>query len=141
VRPVLARPKKNVFVSKLAAFIEHDGQVFIQQRQQNDVWGSLWEFPGGDGPTEDTVLLAKLVHKTVGLKITVGAELATVSHQYTNHKISLTCYCCRLADGNPQACLDGPHDGRWVDRQELAAYGFPAGPRKVLEILDMNGET
>jgi len=137
IRPVLARAKKTVFVQRLAALIEHEGRVFIQQRPEDDVWGGLWEFPGGDSPVQDANLLARLVRENVGLHIVVGAELATVNHQYTHHKITLTCYGCKLADANPDPRLNGPQDGRWVDKRELGAYGFPAGPRKVLEKLDL----
>ena len=134
-RPVLAKPKKAVYINKLAAFIEHDGCVFIQQRNHNEVWGGLWEFPGGEGRADDKKGLVCMVKASVGLDITVDEELATVTHQYTHHKITLTCYACRIANSNLVPKLNGPLDGRWVDRRELGEYGFPAGPRKVLARL------
>ncbi|CAG0911780.1 unnamed protein product, partial [Cyprideis torosa] len=46
-RPVKKSSKAKIDIEMATAVLVKDGHVFIQQRLDEDVWGGLWEFPGG----------------------------------------------------------------------------------------------
>lgn len=136
-RPVLAKPKKTIRLRKVAGIIRNNGQIYLQQRPQDAVWGGLWEFPGGDwsgegGPTNSDVR-AKII-ADCGLSVVVNELICTVTHQYTNHKITLDCYLCDLPE-MVEPILQSAVTSAWVSFDKIAEYGLPAGPRKVMEYI------
>lgn len=143
-RPVLAAPKKTISINRVAGIIRSEEKIYIQKRAQNDVWGGLWEFPGGEvervGSKEpDASIVAGKIYEDCGLDVAVQGLICTVQHQYTHHKITLTCFLCDLSPESPGSpILDKAVDHRWVSLDRLAEFGFPAGPRKVLEFVKSN---
>ncbi len=143
-RPVQQRPKKTINIYRVAGIIRWDGKVYIQKRAQNDVWGGLWEFPGGEVDRNktnhsDAMMVSQVVFDDCGLDVAVGDFLCSVQHQYTHHKITLDCYLCDLRSGShPVPELNKAVDFRWVALEEFAEYGFPAGARKVIEFIKSN---
>ncbi len=88
-RPALGSKKKIITLYKVAGIICWNGKIFIQQRRKEDVWGGLWEFPGGEVLKEekaDTMVTGKIFDET-GLSVTLVQPITRVIHQYTNHKI------------------------------------------------------
>lgn len=138
-RPQLAKPQKTIPVYKVCGLISWQGQFYIQKRALDGVWGGLWEFPGGDIAQnkidEITFELVKQeIFKDCALEVDVKELLCTVQHQYTHHKITLTCYLCDLkekTDFEPK--LGKAIDYRWVLPDTLPTYAFPSGPRKIIE--------
>uniref|UniRef100_UPI00405705F2 A/G-specific adenine glycosylase n=1 Tax=Candidatus Electronema sp. TaxID=2698783 RepID=UPI00405705F2 len=47
LRPVPASKPEKLDIVMACGIIEDQGRVYIQQRLPDDVWGGLWEFPGG----------------------------------------------------------------------------------------------
>lgn len=134
-RPVVAEKKKIVTVRKVAGIIRWQDLVFIQQRRANDVWGGLWEFPGGeftDGLPAEAVVGA--IAADTGFIVRVVEPLPTIVHHYTRNKIILHPFLCEL-QGNPQPRLASAVDFRWIRGVDLGRYAFPAGPRKLLDQL------
>lgn len=137
-RPVTAPKKKTIALQKVAAIVLAGGKIFIQQRPAKAVWGGLWEFPGGlveGGRGREEVLLER-VFETTGLRVKIIQPITTVVHQYTNHKITLHSYLCRVNVRDTRVKLLGASDWRWVSPGQLSEFGFPAGPRKILEYID-----
>jgi A/G-specific adenine glycosylase len=133
-RPVLGQGKKTVTVVKVAGIIRFGERIYIQQRGVGEVWGGLWEFPGGelaDG-SPDTAVVSGILTET-GLKVRMVEALTTVVHHYTHHKIILHCFLCELENGKPRPKLRSAVDFRWIFPADLDRYAFPAGPRKLLE--------
>lgn len=134
LRPVVGEGKKIITVEKVAGIIRRQDQIFIQQRRADDVWGGLWEFPGGElsvDPPEIAVVRA--IEADTGLTVRVVEALPTIIHHYTRYKIVLHCFLCDLRGNNQQATLNSAVDSRWIDLTQLDRYAFPAGPRKLLE--------
>lgn len=137
--PVLGAKKKIITVNKVAGFIRWNGKIFIQQRKADEVWGGLWEFPGGqveEGKPGDKVI--SRVSEDIGLAVTLVKPITRVIHQYTHHKIFLHCFLCTLKGENSQAVLRAACNYRWIDSDELDQFAFPAGPRKLLEYIRSN---
>jgi A/G-specific adenine glycosylase len=136
LRPVTGEGKKIITIEKVAGIIRRQDQIFIQQRRADDVWGGLWEFPGGEqaaGPPEAAVVRA--IEADTGLTVRVVEPLTTVIHHYTRYKIILHCFLCDLRGKNQRTALKNAVDSRWILPTELGLYAFPAGPRKLLEHL------
>lgn len=135
VRPVLPEKKKVVTMRRVAGIIRHRGRIFIQQRRADDVWGGLWDFPGGDlgaGTPESEVGLA--IEAATGLSVRVVRELPAVVHHYTRYKIILQTFLCDL-QGKELPKLKEAAGFRWIPAAEIGQYAFPAGARKLLEQL------
>lgn len=135
-RPVLGAGKSIVTMHKVAGIIFYGEKIYIQQRKPADVWGGLWEFPGGQvekGAAKRTVVGAIL--QDTALTVEKVQHITTVTHQYTHHKIFLDCFLCRLKVENPQPVLRSATAYRWIYPGEIDQFAFPAGPRKLLEYL------
>lgn len=136
-RPVLGPKKKVITLYKVAGIICRDGKIFIQQRRKDDVWGGLWEFPGGEVANEEkaeTRVTGKIFKET-GLSVALVRPITRVTHQYTHHKIILYCFFCTLAGNKTVPILGSAVDYRWIYPDETGQFAFPAGPRKVLEFI------
>jgi A/G-specific adenine glycosylase len=136
-RPAIGFKKKIITLYKVAGIICWNGKIFIQQRRKEDVWGGLWEFPGGEVLKEekaDTMVTGKIFDET-GLSVTLVQPITRVIHQYTNHKIFLHSFLCTLAGKRTEPILSSAVDHRWIYPAEIDQFAFPAGPRKVLEYI------
>jgi A/G-specific adenine glycosylase len=136
-RPVLGRNKRVVPLVRVAGVIRWRGRIFIQQRRDNEVWGGLWEFPGGEPAGEASVAaVPSLILAETALRVRVLAALPTIVHHYTHHKVFLHGFLCELADEQQaEPTLLSAVDYRWTAPAELDRYAFPAGPRKLLAQL------
>jgi A/G-specific adenine glycosylase len=136
-RSVLTGTKKTIPIEMVTGVLEDLGLLFIQQRLANDVWGSLWEFPGGrleDGETPEEALVREYREET-GFSIVVLDKITTIIHHYMNYKVILHCFRCRFTKMRTDPVLSAAQNCRWVNRKELAQYGFPAGHRKLIEYM------
>jgi A/G-specific adenine glycosylase len=139
-RPLNGPKKKIVYLHKVAGLIYHKERIYIQQRQPETLWGGLWEFPGGEIPLEENKELAaeylgREIFEETGLSVSVKNLLASVKHQYTHHSINLDCYLCKFNGVEPLPVLRSASQYQWVTAAQLEEYGFPAGPRKILESI------
>ncbi len=137
-RPVTGKSKKIITVQRVAGIIFHKGSIFLMQRGENDVWGGLWDFPGGElelGEGEPEELVADRIFESSRLLVDVVEPITTVVHHYTRYKIILHCFLCLLKGDNRAPVFKSADDYRWVAPYELDSFGFPAGARKVLEYI------
>lgn len=138
-RPVVENGKETILIEMATGILELEGKLFIQQRNTDDIWGGLWEFPGGrleqDELPEDAVVREYL--EETGFRVAVCRKITTVTHFYTRYKVILHCFACRLTGAGrrhkPQ--LTAARDYRWVLPEEIDQYAFPAGHRKLLEYI------
>lgn len=134
-RPVsLSKPEK-LDIIMACGIIERQGRVYIQQRLEDDVWGGLWEFPGGrlePGETPEQAAQREIAEETefrvIGLR-----PFAAVRHQYTKHRVTLHGFFCVLADGQAaEPVLHAASQFRWAAPAELENFAFPAGHRQLI---------
>ena len=136
-RPVVGPSGKTIPIEMATGVLTHRGLLFIQQRLADDVWGSLWEFPGGRlerGETPEDAVVREYREET-GFAVEVVAGITTVIHHYMKYKVVLHGFSCRLTEECTEPVLHAAQDFRWVALQDLAHYGFPAGHRKLIEYM------
>ena len=136
------RPKKKVrlgytSLEMATGIIMKNGLVFIQKRPPYGVWAGLWEFPGGcleAGETPEQAIVREVQEETE-LPVTVREKIAVVKHSYTTCRVTMHGYFCDLRTAAPKPVLHAATEGKWILPEETAKYAFPAGHRKLLELL------
>lgn len=118
-----------------AALIFCDGKLLIAQRHADSHLGGLWEFPGGKCEPDESFesCLIREIREELGVDISVGELFEEVAHDYPEKSVHLKFFLCRLLSGEPRpldcAAL------RWVTRNELVDYEFPAADAQLLTRL------
>lgn len=145
IRPVVEKKRDIITQHKVAGLIQWNKKIFIQQRRTDDVWGGLWEFPGGqiaegedDGGGKASVVIAETISADIGLSVVLVKPITRVTHHYTHHKIILHCFFCTLEGDRFEPVLHSAENFRWVFSKDLEKFAFPAGPRKLLEYIRSN---
>jgi A/G-specific adenine glycosylase len=134
LRPVPGKKKKRIDISMACGIIKNNDQFYIQQRLEKDVWGGLWEFPGGrlkEGENAVQAAVREIAEETE-FQVTGLQPFATVTHHYTKYRVTLEAFFCTLK--NQQANTPRLHAAsqyKWVQLEELAHFAFPAGHRQL----------
>jgi A/G-specific adenine glycosylase len=137
-RPVPKKSKKIIPIEMATGILIHNGMVFIQQRLADDVWGALWEFPGGrielTEKPEQTVV--REFREETEFEVEVESKIINTVHHYTRYKVTLHCFFLRLVGSDTDPVLHAAQDFKWVFFKALQEYGFPAGHRKLITYLE-----
>ncbi len=136
-RPVVRPAGKIIPIEMATGVLSRGGKIFIQQRLADDVWGSLWEFPGGRLEADETPeeAVVREFREETGFQVEVAAEITTVIHHYMRYKVTLHGFSCSLTEDGTEPVLHAAQDFRWVSPSELSDYGFPAGHRKLIDYM------
>jgi mutator protein MutT len=116
------------------AVVDRDGSFLIGQRPQGVPLAGLWEFPGGKieaGETAEVAAVRECLEET-GLQVEPLFQYSPQAHEYEHGCVALCFVACRLARGE-QDIPSAPF--RWVRREELRDYAFPAGNAAILDVL------
>jgi A/G-specific adenine glycosylase len=127
-----ARPAV-VEVHESAVIVRRGAHVLLVQRPPAGRWAGMWEFPhgvrrSGESPAQAAVRLAA---ELAGIAVTVRAELATVRHSVTHHRITLACFEARRRRGS--FCSGFYQRAAWVKPKELQAYPVSAPQRRLAQ--------
>ena len=138
-RPATRDPRPVIEVS--AAIIFRDGKLLITQRHADSHLGGLWEFPGGKREAGETFeqCLVRELHEELRITVTVGELFERITHSYSEKRVHLRFFVCRLAAGEPQAI--GCAAVKWVGRTDLTEHEFPAADEQLLKRLVANTES
>ena len=139
-RPVKGKGRPIVPIFMATGVLIHQGRVFIQQRLDKDVWGGLWEFPGGSierGETPEETVIREFMEET-GFSVKLKDKITTTCHHYTHYKVTLHGFFCYLEKVILSPTLTSAQDFRWVEPQELDRYAFPSGHKKLIRYLREN---
>lgn len=118
-----------------AGLIFRDGKLLITQRHADAHLGGLWEFPGGkreSGETFEQCLLREL-REELGCDVEVLELVESITHAYPDKTVHLRFHRCRWLAHEPQP-LDCAAV-RWVNRDELEHFKFPAADAQLLQQL------
>jgi len=125
-RPSPRRLKK---ISTAVAVFMRQGDVYIQKRPPEGLFGGMWEFPGGkveEGETPRAALVREC-REELGVECAPGRRLLALTHYYTVFEVRLHAYVCTAPEGLPE---DATH--RWVRPGELAEYPMPSANREIV---------
>ncbi len=135
--PLPKKKKQTIAIEMATGILVHKGKLFIQQREANDVWGGLWEFPGGrmeQGETSKETVQREYLEETE-FQVQVNEKITTTIHHYTKYKVSLHCFWVTLAQPESEPVLHAAQQFQWIPFAKIAKYAFPAGHRKLIEFI------
>ena len=143
-RPLPTARDKRIDIVMACVVLCRDDRFFIQQRLADDIWGGLWEFPGGrleDGETPTAAARREVAEET-GWQVGQLEPLDTVIHHYTRYRVTLHGFVGALPEGAGAAQLTAAQRSAWVTAAQLADYPFPAGHRRLAQRLrrDFSGK-
>lgn len=123
-----------------AAVIFQNGKVLIAQRCPEAHLGGLWEFPGGKRRPHETFeeCIVRELREELGIEVRVGQLMETITHQYPERTVHLRFYSCELISGQPKPL--GCNTFRWVSREELPQFDFPAADARLVKLLQAKPE-
>lgn len=139
-RPVLSKSKDITPILVATGVLVNEGRVFIQKRLPAGAWANLWEFPGGRieaGETPEDAVIREFREETA-FETEVAAKLSVIRHGYTTYRVTLHCFRLGLADAAaslPRPDLTAAQESLWVRPDELARFAFPAGHRKLIDMM------
>ncbi len=135
LRPTLVKKPPRIDIHMACGIIVHQNRVYIQQRLMEDVWGGLWEFPGGrikEGEQAEAAVQREVLEETE-FRIQDLRFFAQVVHHYSKYRVTLQAFFCRVTEGQtPEPVLHAASQFRWVTQAELDAFAFPSGHRKLI---------
>lgn len=107
----------------------------VARRNQKEMLGGLWEFPGGKLEEGETIpeCIQRELEEELGIQVEVGPELMTVRHTYSHFHLRMAVHHCRWL-GDPPRAIDCA-DFRWVTLADCRKLPFSRADLKVLEEL------
>jgi len=109
----------------VAALIIDGDKILICQRTRHQPMPLKWEFPGGKVEPEERPedALRRELEEELGIRATIGPEVATIRHQYENgNAVELHFYVVERYAGEIQNRIF--RDVRWATRKEMLDYDF-----------------
>ena len=140
--PVMVKPLPPIYLSMATGVLEHEGKVLIQKRMADDIWGNLWEFPGGvveESETPEQAVAREFLEET-GLCVNHPRPIENFRHSYTRYRVTLHAFYVALRSDPTAIVLSAAQEYRWATWTEVRKRAFPAGHRKLISHLDTNRE-
>lgn len=138
MRPVLLGRPQRLDLFMACGIIRQNGLFYIQQRLQDDIWGGLWEFPGGkmeNGELPEEAAIREILEET-GWQVRIDAPFRSVVHHYTRYRVTLHSFFCTIEAGQrAEPCLAAASRYAWVEAQALERYPYPSGHRQLVAAL------
>jgi mutator protein MutT len=128
-------PSEPRRIEVAAALVFRDGRLLITQRFPASHLGGLWEFPGGKREPGESWegCLARELDEELGIDIRAGELVEKLDHDYPEKSVHLRFFKCEWMRREPRPI--GCPDFRWVRRDELETYEFPAADARLLDML------
>ncbi|MCI5222170.1 MAG: A/G-specific adenine glycosylase [Candidatus Electrothrix sp. AR4] len=135
LRPVPGKKQEKINIFMACGIIQQADRFYIQQRMEEDVWGGLWEFPGGrlkEGETPERAAVREIEEETE-FQVIDTEHFTSVVHYYTKYRVRLDAFFCTLREGcSATPVLHAASQFRWVCRAELDGFAFPSGHRQLI---------
>jgi A/G-specific adenine glycosylase len=137
LRPLPPARQQRIEIVMACGIIRKGPLYFIQQRLPDDIWGGLWEFPGGRLQEGETPIqaAAREVEEETGWQVADLTPFTTVVHYYTRYRVTLHGFFCHLPHPAPEPRLTAATQSAWVSLTQLSGYPFPAGHRQLVTAL------
>jgi A/G-specific adenine glycosylase len=141
-RPVIVKAPSPIYISMATGVLIHDRRILTQKRRADDIWGNLWEFPGGvveNGETPDQAVIREYLEET-GLTVNHPVPIASFKHSFTRFRVTLYAFCVTLLSSPQELTLQAAQEHRWASWSEILKLAFPAGHRKLVRHLHNDPE-
>ncbi|MBV5318631.1 MAG: A/G-specific adenine glycosylase [Desulfobulbaceae bacterium] len=137
IRPLPAARQQRVDIIMACGIIRHESLFFIQQRLPDDIWGGLWEFPGGRLKEEELPIqaAAREIEEETGWQVSDLTPFTTVVHHYTRYRVTLHGFFCTLPAPLTEPELTAATRYAWVSLSHLSDFPFPSGHRQLVAAL------
>ena len=134
--PVNTMEKSSKIIRVTAAIIESGDKILIAQRKsEDDLFGGLWEFPGGkieDGETPEECM-ARELKEELEIEAEIGILITSNKHRYPNGIFELLAYRVQHFSGN---IVLNDHDKiKWISIDEISNYKFPPANTPIINYL------
>jgi A/G-specific adenine glycosylase len=136
-RPLPNNKKLKIDITMACGILRKGSEYFIQQRLPDDIWGGLWEFPGGrleEGESPQQAAIREVMEET-GWQVSNLVPFSTVTHHYTRYRVTLHGFLCMLPLSLTEPVLTAASQHAWVSLTQLPDYPFPAGHRQLVAAL------
>ena len=116
------------------AVVRGGGRLLVQRRRRGSHLAGTWEFPGGKRrPGERGRACAEReTREETGLRVTAGAEILRLRHDYPGRKVRLRFFDCAPAGG----ALRRSPSLRWVAVAVLRRLPLPPANERILPLLE-----
>ncbi|MDH5407871.1 MAG: Nudix family hydrolase [Gammaproteobacteria bacterium] len=113
------------------------GEILIARRPDHLHQGGLWEFPGGKVEADETVLeaLQREFAEEVALTINRSEPLIRIPFNYSDKHVLLDVQRVTRYQGAAEG-MEG-QEVRWVKKDELVKYDFPAANRTIIHSINL----
>lgn len=111
------------------------GNILIAKRPDAAHQGGLWEFPGGKVDSGENIhqALVRELKEELAINVTASEPLIQIRHHYADKAVLLDVQKVTGFDGEPIGNEGQPV--RWVTRDELSFYEFPAANRPIITAI------
>lgn len=132
---------KKLIFDVVGALIEDKGKFLVCQRQDNDLFGSLWEFPGGkvEKGEDKKAALKRELKEELGIQVKVGKLINTFEDEIPAMKITVYLYRCNITKGTPR-CLEC-QDLKWITLDKIGSLNLAPADRKIHSYLNQGYRT
>ena len=128
--------KSPKIIRVTAAIIESGDKILIAQRKsEDDIFGGLWEFPGGkieNGETPEECMARELMEE-LEIKVEVGTLITSNKHRYPNGIFELLAYRVQHICGN--FVLNDHDEIKWITIDEINDFEFPPANTPIINYL------
>ena len=133
-------PPAQRIIEVSAGLVFRDGRLLITQRHHAAHLGGLWEFPGGKRERDESFAdcLRRELREELGIEVEVHEVIESLTHDYPEKSVRLEFFRCTWRQHEPQAL--GCPAFRWVRREELDGFEFPAADARLLVKLRATSE-
>ncbi len=147
-RPVPGRKATITRLDMVTGILIRSNHIFVQRRREDDIWGGLWEFPGGcvdPGESLEQAIVREWQEET-GFTVRPVRRLVTIRHSYTTYRITLTAFLLDLmasddANSRPSPpVLTEATAWRWLPIEEIGDIPLPAPHRKLTHVCPLLGK-
>ena len=121
-------------IEVVAAVIVRDGKYFATQRGYGE-FKDFWEFPGGKMEAGESreAALRREIREELDIDICVGTYLTTVEYDYPSFHLTMHCFLCTIAAGEP--VLKEHEKALWLRLEELDAVSWLPADVEVIRVL------
>lgn len=143
-RPVAGPRRGRIPIAMATGVLVQGDRSYVQKRRPGDVWGGLWEFPGGcveAGEKPEETVVREYGEET-GFHVAVVEALCLIRHAYTRYDVTMHCFALSLEGKEAGEVRPAPPflaeatEFRWATRAGLEEIAMPAAHRKLADRMD-----